>query len=67
MKTFYTVHRVLLGASPDEFSSVGEALADAKRRQAADKDNRYAVMKSHVVTVRPVPAIEVESCTEEVV
>lgn len=64
MKPFFTVQIVRPNVAPgarDVFATEEEALRDAKRRQFADKDNRYAVMRLTAVTVLPVSAIEVET------
>lgn len=63
MKPFYTVQVVKSAAQTGHgeiFADQEEATRDAQRRQAADKDNRYAVMRAVAVTVRPVPAVEME-------
>ena len=63
VKPFYIV-QILKPATQigygEVFASQEEATRDAQRRQAADKDNRYAVMRAVAVTVRPVPAVEME-------
>lgn len=60
MRAFFTVQIVRKTAQGEVFESLEEAAADARRRQAADKENRYAVMRAVSVTVPPVPAIEIE-------
>ena len=64
MKPFFTVHIVRSNAASGQgetFANEEDALRDAKRRQAADKDNRYAVMRSTAITVLPVPPVEIEA------
>ena len=61
MRTFYTVHMIKKPGGGEEFESREEAVADAQRRQAADKDHRYAIMRAVAATVPPIPKIEVQT------
>lgn len=58
MKKFWISYRILGGGA--EFTTEEAAITDAKRRQFADKDGRYAVMEAKHLTLQPVPAISIE-------
>lgn len=70
MKKFYAVRMIRRGGGEEfdklpikrgngeEFDKLEDAIADAQRRQAANADHRYAIMQAILVTVPPVPIVE---------
>lgn len=60
MKKFWQVYAIKNSGNFKHFDDKEEAIGEAKRMQAADLNNQFVVVEAILITVSPVPEIEMK-------